>query len=215
MTISRYQKWWSYLWPVPIVTRHSELAGYLEVRLENGKLVINGSNSNYSEGEVAQLWYYALRYFKLPQNLKLPVLMLGYGAGSLVPILRKLGIAQPITAVEWDGEVLRLAQEYFTPMLHQVQLIREDALEFIKDPSQKYALILIDLFIDNRVPPEFLGEDFIKNVRKSLASGGSVYHNVMLNKEQEQALVRLYQRYFTEVRTFYKYENNLVIEARG
>ena len=87
--------------------------GVLEVRWEQGRLVLNSGHANQSFGSLHRVWQQVLKDVLVefrPAN----VLVLGMGGGSVLQILRKEhGLTVPITAVEIDPHVIGLARKHF------------------------------------------------------------------------------------------------------
>lgn len=178
----------SYFWPF---TKHfsSEINGTLEVTYINGKKVLDTENANYSYGSLQKILEFGLTKvdLKAVENL----LLLGMGGGSIIHSLRNtFGYSNNIVAVEIDPTIINLANEEFgiTPS-EKLQIIEEDAFQFVKNSNQKFQLIIIDLFIDTKVPPIFYGKEFCENISKRLQENGSIIFNVGINLEKDSKAI--------------------------
>ncbi|MDR9442675.1 MAG: hypothetical protein RI842_08135 [Schleiferiaceae bacterium] len=209
-----WQRYLSYLWPWTLETAYSPQAGQLEVRLEAGEKVLNGPQGNYSYGRLQRVWKEALRYFDWRPQGAAPVLLLGFGAGSWVPLLRRRGPLPALHAVENDPTVLRLGQRHFPENFKAVRSFEQEALAFLASGQMCYQALFIDLFIDATVPQAFREEAFPERVYQRLLPGGWAFHNVMLPQAAENALLRLYEKPFGRVRTFRKFGSNLVLAVQ-
>lgn len=159
-------------------TAHNPL---LEVVYVNGRCVLNGRSVNYSFGSLHRVFEEAFAELHLERRALKNVLMLGCGAGSVVQILRtKYSRECTITAVEIDPVVIELAREHF--MLDRVkglEIVCTDALEYVRSSKRQFDLIVIDLFVDDHVPPQFRTRAFLGQVRKMLEAGGLFVFNAI------------------------------------
>ncbi len=171
----------SYLVPVHIETRKGDITPVLEIALVNGKYVLNGERVNYSFGGLQEVFRRVFRKFKLQQYTFENMLLLGFGAGSVVRLLRdEFGQKGTITGVENDGVMLDLAAEYFgTTRISGLTLVHEDAAAFVKGCTQTFDLIVIDLFIEEHIPDPFREEPFLQQFKRLLRKNGLLFFNVI------------------------------------
>ncbi len=185
----------SYIWPT---TRRfsSEINGTLEVTYINGKKVLDTENANYSYGSLQKILEIGLTKVDLKSVENL--LLLGMGGGSIIKSLRETFEYQKnIVAVEIDPEIIKLAKDEFgISASEKLQIIREDAFEFVKTSDlsagakEKFQLIIIDLFIDLDVPPIFYEKEFSKNVSLLVQKNGFIIFNVGVNLEKNSDIVK-------------------------
>lgn len=178
----------SYIWPT---TRRfsSEINGTLEVTYINGKKVLDTENANYSYGSLQKVLEIGLTKVDLKSVENL--LLLGMGGGSIIKSLRKTFEYQKnIVAVEIDPEIIKLAKDEFGIFASEkLQIIQEDAFEYVKTSEEKFELIIIDLFIDLDVPPIFYEKEFCINVSSLLQKKGFIIFNVGVNLEKNSDFV--------------------------
>jgi spermidine synthase len=74
------------------------------------------------------------------------VLMLGLGGGTVLKQLRYFLPDADFTAIEIDGEMIRLARKYMELDQLNVTVLHEDAFEFLQKSSEKYDVIIDDLY---------------------------------------------------------------------
>lgn len=209
----------SYIWPT---TRRfsSEINGTLEVTYINGKKILDTANANYSYGSLQKILEIGLTKVNLKSVENL--LLLGMGGGSVIKSLRKtFEYKKNIVAVEIDPKVIRLAKDEFgISSSEKLQIIQQDAFEFVKNSEEKFQLIIIDLFIDLDVPPIFHKKEFCKNVSSLLMKNGAVIFNVGVNLEKDSTVVEKIISNFGKdfsFKTFTKVNgtNTLIIAQKG
>lgn len=176
---SVWQRLRSYVFPVIVDRRQSRYHPYLEVSLTRGKLLLNTALANYSYGGLHRVFQIAFEKIGLVGTPVKNILILGFGAGSVATILRdELKIDAPITGVEQDYAVIQIAREFFDiDRLHTLNLVADDAMEFMQRNTTQYDLIAIDLYHDVSVPEQFESEAFLKLVRDATMRGGVVLFN--------------------------------------
>jgi spermidine synthase len=110
------------------------------------------------------------------------VLILGFGAGSILAIMQEeLGLQCHFTAVEVDPEVIRLGRAYFDiDRYDRLQLIEADAATFMKENKGSFDLIIVDVYIDFEVPESCETTNFVKDLQRSLNPGGMVLFNKLV-----------------------------------
>ncbi len=194
----------------------SEANGRLEIFYENGKKVLNAPHANYSFGSLHRVFKRTFGYFKPDWKEVKQILILGYGGGSVVNLLmRQPQFNGKITAVDIDPVIRELAERHFPEELQKTELHVRGAREFLESTPMRYDLIVVDLFIDQRVPEAFTHPYFIKELKKHLNPAGRVIHNLMFDKpESGQAVINLYQQHFELVDRLELFGTNTVISAR-
>lgn len=204
----------SYFIPVNILKRDSAISQRLEVTLNNGKLVLDSKNTNYSYGSLQRILRKGLQYIGFErirgfQN----VLVLGVAGGSVIKTLADdIGFKGIITGVEIDPKVIALANTYFgLDKVENCNVIITDAFEYVLKCTEKYDLIIIDIFKDT-VMPNFLFEDFyIQRVNDMLNVNGFILFNTMTLTEKDKERNVRYRQAFNEnfsVRMYPKVEDH-------
>lgn len=213
---STVKKIFSYLVPQVIEVAESPLSGSLEITYENGRLVMNTKRSNYSYGSLQRVFEIAFRKAPPPWDSISDVLLLGMGGGCLVDVLSaQTGFKAEITAVEADPIAVELGSRYFPEQYGHVNLVQANALQFSRETSASFDLIIVDLFVDNQLTPGCLEPGFLKALADILNPGGSIYHNLMLEEPLLKPVMSNYVKYFGEVKRLRALALNQVIVARG
>ncbi|MCY2688590.1 spermidine synthase [Salinimicrobium sp. TH3] len=177
----------SYLWPLT-KKLESEYSGSLEVTWINGRKVLDSLNANYSFGALQEVLDLGIAEVRADRDA--PVLLLGLGGGSAIHLLRKkYHYYGKITAVEIDPAVIDIAYREFQLGEHEpLEIICTDALEFVKNSSKEFGLIIIDLFLDLDVPVQFFTADFWSDISALLSAEGKLLFNAGINSANEQEI---------------------------
>jgi spermidine synthase len=215
MRISRLRIIWSYIPGILIDKKESAYSGTLEVWLINGRKMIHSQNANYFYDTLRRVFQKAIAQTDILVNPPQKVLIPGFGGGSVYTILHKdLQLSCHITGVDIDPALFEPAEAHFhihaSPSL---SLHITDAADFIENTSESYDWVVIDLFIDNRVPDVFTGKDFVESVIHHLRTGGTLLMNFITSDAEgkaqfEKALVHFPPERRTVLRT--RNENRVV-----
>lgn len=163
----------------------------LEITWYNGKKYLNSKNANYSFGELQKILKFGLEKIEL-KNVN-TILLLGLGGGSVIETLRNdLNYEKHITAVEIDSIVIDIAKiEFGLKANENLSIICDDALTYVNKNTEKFDLIIIDLFIDNQVPKQFLTLNFWNDIIKINSNNGAIIFNASLIKPKKDALLEI------------------------
>ena len=105
--------------------------------------------------------------------------MLGNGAGTTVRAYAKYFPDTVIDAVEIDGELFDIGEEYFGMQPRpQVRLHAEDARPFLRDSDGGYDAIFVDAYRQPYIPFYLATTEFFELAREKLAPGGVLVLNV-------------------------------------
>ena len=204
----------SFFIPVNIVRKQSDVSQNLEVTLNNGRLVLDSKNTNYSYGSLQRILRKGLQYIGFERIRGFDtVLVLGVAGGSVIKTLAdEIKFKGKITGVEIDPKVIEIANTYFgLNEVKNLEIVICDAFEFVLKSKEKYDLIIIDIFKDT-VMPSFLFEDFfINKVNTLLKVNGFILFNTMtLNKKDKERNLH-YRAHFNDdysVRMYPKVEDH-------
>ena len=179
----------SFLLPIKIHQKKSVYSKNLEVTWNNGHLVLDSENTNYSFGSLQRVLKKGLKYigYERIQNFN-SILVLGVAGGSVIETLKKeVKFEGKITGVEIDADVIELATKYFgLGNYKNVSIVNDDAFEFVLKTKEKYDLIIIDIFQDTTMP-NFLFEDFfINRINFLLNVNGFILFNTMVLDYQDR-----------------------------
>jgi predicted O-methyltransferase YrrM len=189
------QKLFSYLIPIKIFKKKSARSKIIEVTWANGELVLDSENTNYSYGSLQRILRYGLRNIGYKAILEMDhILLLGVAGGSVIKTLvDEVEYKGKITGVEIDSDMIQIANEYFNlNQIKQLDVIIDDAFEFVLKTKEKYDLIIIDIFEDINMP-NFLFEKFFSDrVCSLLKDQGFVLFNTMILDEAHNVRNRKY-----------------------
>ena len=161
----------SYILPVKIYEKHSEISQSLEVTWNNGKLVLDSKNTNYSYGSLQKVLRKGLVAIGFQKICEMQdILVLGVAGGSVIKTLvDDVKYRNNITGVEIDKAVVELSNLYFG--LNQIEnytAILADAKEYVSNTSKKYDLLIIDIFEDSKMPDFLFRKKFVDSCKQIL-----------------------------------------------
>lgn len=170
----------SYIFPIRVKHFTSAINGHLEVSYINGKKILDTDNSNYSYGSLQRILHKGLIEINFDDRIQ-HVLVLGMGGGSIVETIRcDFKSNALIELVEIDPEIISIAQtEFGIKHYSNTNIILADAAYYIKNNTKQFDLIIIDLFIGNKIPEIFIQKDFLIKAIHCLKAEGIVLFNTM------------------------------------
>lgn len=204
----------SYFIPLKVYQKKSGISKNLEVTWNNGQLVLDSKNTNYSYGSLQRALRKGLHYigYERIRGFK-NILVLGVAGGSVIKTLAdEIKCTCKITGVEIDPEAITIANRFFgLNEIKNLDIVIDDAFEFVLKTREKYDLIIIDIFQDT-VMPNFLFEDFfINRINFLLNVNGFILFNTMTLSEKDKDRNLDYRSKFTSdysVRMYPKVEDH-------
>ncbi|EIA07705.1 spermidine synthase [Flavobacterium frigoris] len=192
----------SYFIPIKIHTVKSAVSKSIEVTWANGELVIDSENTNYSYGSLQRILRLGLKTVGYEKIAAMEhILVLGVAGGSVIKTLvDEIKFKGKITGVEIDLNIIKIANQYFNlDQVEQLEVVIDDAFEFVLKTKEKYDLIIIDVFQDTTMP-NFLYETFFTDqICFLLRSKGVVLFNTMLLNEEHNSRNSKYITEFNKV----------------
>lgn len=189
----------SYVLEQTVEEQQSEISGKLKVSLSQGRYMLSIGDVIYSFED----HYTSFRdsFYKLQPNRRNinSVLVLGYGLGSIPFMLyNRYNINGPYTAVDLDPVVLELAQKYSKlPESVPVNYVAQDAAEFLKETTDTFDMICIDVFVGEKIPKAMRTNEFIKLAVSRLSEKGLLMFNWLNNNEiQQREVLHYYETIF-------------------
>lgn len=186
----------------------SKVGPDIEVCQVNGRYQINAGNVNYSFGPLHDAFR---RYFNIDPPVLTPdqpILVLGFGGGSIATILREeRSMTNPIVGVELDEMMIRAGKEHFgIGKLSNLTLVNQDAIEYISQCSERFSLIISDIYVDEVVPPQFEQKEFLERIKHCMRPGGKFVFNKLVGDykadEERHRLEAFFNETFSETMTF-------------
>ncbi|RXR18912.1 methyltransferase domain-containing protein [Flavobacterium amnicola] len=196
----------SYILPIKIYQTASKINQNLEVTWNNGQLVLDSKNTNFSFGSLERVMRIGLNTLgKEKITTYQSVLVLGVGGGSVIKLLQdEIQFGGKIIGIELDPKVIEIANQYFgLDKRKNIEINLKDAFEFVKNTTTTYDLIVIDIFQDKIMPDFLFSEPFIFNLNRILSKKGSVLFNsivtLSVDFERNAAYNRLVAAHFSSV----------------
>lgn len=197
----------------------------IEVSINRGKYVLNSASVNFSYGLMHEVFR---SYFRQDPPALMPddkALILGFGGGTIaVILLEELGLKCSITGVELDEAVIRAARDHFNiQRLQKLEILQQDAMDFVNACNEKYKLIVVDIYVDNALPSQFEEESFFRRLSNCLEPGGKIVFNKFADSNaklsEAVAIEMLFKTHFNDVKTFRipvnKKAPNIMIVGQG
>lgn len=192
-------KFFSYFIPINIYKMNSTVSKTLEVTWNNGELVLDSKNTNYSYGSLQRILRKGLKYIGFDRIKKFEnILILGVAGGSVIKTLvTEIKYKGNITGVEIDENIVEIANKYFKlSEIKKFELVIDDAFEYVLKTKERYDLIIIDIFQDAKMP-NFLFEDFfINRINYLLKIQGFILFNTMVINEKDRVRNLDYKKKF-------------------
>jgi spermidine synthase len=159
----------------------------IEVALENGILVLNSENGNYSYGNLHVVFDEVFRAENIGQKQYNHILLLGMGAGSVIDLLKNnYNQKQQFTAVEIDAEIIQVSRQYFNlDGYNNCSVINQDAFDFVFETKDIYDLIIVDIYIDLDIPSQFESEEFISQLFHICDTNGIIMFNKVVQSSKQ------------------------------
>ncbi|MFV8465349.1 spermidine synthase [Flavobacterium sp. LB1P62] len=214
------KKIFSYLIPIKIYQSKSSLSKSIEVTWANGELVLDSENANYSYGSLQRILRIGLKNIGFEKIATMEhILVLGVAGGSVIKTLvDEIKYKGKITGVEIDSDIIKVANKYFAlDKIPQLDIVIEDAFEFVLKTKNKYDLIIIDIFQDTTMPNFLFETFFINRICFLLKSRGFILFNTMIlnetqNIRNQKYVSEFYENHF-KIRTIPRIEihNELIV----
>ncbi len=215
-----FKKLLSYLYPITVYNKPSNISQTLEVTLYNGKTLLNTKNTNYSYGSLQTVLKKGLLTIGQSEISKMnDILVLGVAGGSVIQTLTTdFHFTKNIVGVELDAEIIEIANSYFNlDKVTNFKCVIDDAEQFVSKREEMYDLIIIDIFKDTEMPEFLFEKNFVDNVKQSLQKNGYILFNMMILDASKKEKIENYLLHFEEenysnkILTKVEHYNDLII----
>jgi len=160
---------------------------FFDSPIEQSCLYLNAPmslNFEYQEKVIERLNLFAETK---PKNRSFRVLMLGMGGGSMAHHLFHSLPNLQMTVVELRQAVINCAYQYFhLPDEPEIEVVHDNAIEFIANNQHQYDAIIIDIFDANGLPSDLSHIAFQNNLWQSCESPGLVIYNLWYQWDPKQ-----------------------------
>ena len=135
------------------------------------------------------------------------LLMLGLAGGTTLRILRRLLPACRFTAVEIDGEIVRLARRHMALDATGVEVVIGNAYEWLRTNRRTFDVVIDDIYLAGRTDvfrPQAMDRSLLENLRRCVAPGGVLAVNLVTgpgHRTAQSATRRLLRESFPQVRS--------------
>lgn len=210
----------SYFYPIKIYSQKSAISKSLEITWANGDLVMDSLNTNYSYGSLQRILKLGMENIGFTKIQKMNhILILGVAGGSVIKtLINDIHFKGKITGVEIDSEIIKIANQYFQlDQIPQLEIVIDDAFEFVLKTTEKYDLIIVDIFQDTNMPNFLFETFFIDRICFLLKSKGNILFNTMLLNQADnirnQKLVSEFKKENFTIKTIPRVEqhNELIV----
>ena len=210
----------SYLFPIIIFEKKSSISENLEVTWNNGKLVLDSKNTNYSYGSLQKVLRKGLSYIGFDKISTMnEILVLGVAGGSVIKTLvDEIKCKAYIIGVEIDESVIEISNTYFgLDKIPNYKTDIADASQFVSETTRTYDLIIIDIFQDSKMPDFLFSQELINTIKKIVTKNGFILFNTMLLDETNETRNVDFMKHFEKdiyiCKTFsnVEYYNQLII----
>ena len=189
-----WKQYLSYIRDVHIESTQDENLDDLHVLFSKGDIQLCTDNAIYSYGYKYNNFKEAFEQTDIQKRDIKDVLVLGLGLGS-VPLILERKIKKPLyfTCVEKDYNIISLATEYTMNYLKSgFEIIPCDAIQFINQTSDKYDLVISDIFVDTVIPDAFLKRAYLENLKNLLNPNGLLYLNMLAGLRSDRKSSKLF-----------------------
>ncbi len=211
----------SYFIDFPIETVYSEINEEMHIHLSRGRYQLCTENAIYSFGDLYDNYTKSFRQLDLDRLPSQEILILGFGLGSIPLILEKVFDRRyQFTGIEKDETVIHLANKYTLPEIKSsIEMICTDAASFVRQTTRQYAMICMDVYLDDQVPEQFENIQFLYQLQEILHPKGVLLFNKLYRQEadkiQTQSFFELtFQHVFSEA-TYLDVDGNWMLLNNG
>lgn len=213
-----FKKGLSYFIRIPIEEIKSSISGTLYVNFYKGKYIVDTTEVNYAHGELQDVFKIGLDKIKIEQYASKKTLILGFGAGCIASLLQnEYHFSNTITGVELDEKMIAIFQKYYGEKI-PATVIQDDVVSYVQTTNEKFGVVLIDVFVHDKVPQTLQNESFILALKKCLESDGIIVWNYMTTKshiKNTAALENLLAAHFSSVRWFMAGDYNKLLVMKN
>jgi spermidine synthase len=135
------------------------------------------------------------------------VLMLGLAGGTSLRTLRHLLPACRFTAIDIDGEIVRLARRHMALDATGVEVVIGDAYQWLRKNRRTFDVVIDDIYLAGRTDvfrPQAMDRRLLASLQRCVAPGGVLAVNLVTgpgHRTTQSATRRILREAFAEVRT--------------
>lgn len=179
----------------------SSVTGKMDIKATGGRYILDAQTVNYAFGGLDIFFRLAFEKLNIPGPDTQKALILGFGVGNVAWLLERAN--QPpgsIIGVEKDQALKEPGRKFFqTHNLQRTTVYYEDAYHHVMKSRESYDLIIVDLFIEGKVPESAEREEFLLKLKEMLNSGGVLIFNRMAHDPSHERESGVFFRYFKTI----------------
>lgn len=183
VSISKFKRFLSYVYPIKIWSGSSEFNAYLELHLVSGHFRLGTIDSVYSDGTFYRPLAIAFKNLEASLKKAKSMLVLGAGIGSAIEIVNKYTSLEHVTLVDIDQTIININLQIHK-FKNNVTYVLQDASLFVQHCDQKFDIIVIDVFQDQIVPDFILSIDFLESCKKLTTNEASITLNYITSENE-------------------------------
>jgi spermidine synthase len=163
----------------------------------NKQTEIDADNPLCTRLEYSRNFFLSLAFHPAPAS----ILVLGLGGGAIPFLLHSILEKAVIDVVEIDPEMPAIAKKYFYfPISERLRLFIDDAFFFVRDTKKNYDIVLMDAYIENKIPETVDNTAFFAETARVLAPNGIFVANLMtVNKEHFENIIERMSGIFKDI----------------
>jgi SAM-dependent methyltransferase len=132
----------------------------------------NDNQSVADKNGISLADYIHAMYGFLRQAKAREVLMIGCGGGTLATMLHRVGVH--VTLIDIDALSFAIAALYFH-LPEEIERHVGDGVRFLKRHRRRYDAIVLDAYVDTKIPRQFLEPSFFRLVKARLRAHGAIF----------------------------------------
>jgi spermidine synthase len=177
---------------ITVAERKSRFGAIKILKTEKtGSLIYAQGDSFQSEADtngISLVAYIHAIFALLKQARSKTVLMIGCGGGTLATMLTSIGTTP--TVVDIDPHAFLLARRYFQ-LPADIDCRVADGCEFLLSHTGSFDAVVHDAFIAGDIPAHLKSSSFFSLVQRRLTPSGSVFVNVHVENDRDDAADRM------------------------
>jgi len=174
----------------------------LNMDLDGGRMTLASERITQSLEDTADIYHKTFKKLKIKQRKLDQILILGFGMGSIASLLKeKFKLTPNITAIEINPVIIDMSKRSLSSeILENVQLIQDDAYEFIMKETLRFDLICFDIFFDTFIEDRFKNLQFTEKLGTLLRTDAVLLYNTMcVNHKSELQCREYHNKIFTKL----------------
>lgn len=182
--------------------------------------MLHSENANYSYGSLHEVFSEACKKLENEISKAQSILILGFGAGSILHILEKeYNYQNKVTGLDYDPLIFKIYTDYFSKKIKlQPQFIVSDAESYLTKTTEKFDIIFIDLFQDLKTDSLLFSKELPVLLQSHLETEGTIVINTIIQNNTDKTAVfevlLNFQKTYKSVSTLDCHDLNRLIFAK-